>query len=92
MEAALDAGARFGHRLRLLLGPDPAEESIGCDDRRQLPQHFAAQLLREPHQASSFLGRDQDAFRQPGAEDLVLDLQVFDLAGQLFLRGAGDHE
>ena len=36
--------------------------------------------MSELDQTSSFLGRDHDAFRQPGAEDLVLDLQVFDLS------------
>lgn len=52
--------------------------------------HLPSQFLGKPHQPMLLLGGDGDAFRQLAAEDFVLDLQVFDLAGQLFLGRAGE--
>jgi hypothetical protein len=38
------------------------------------------------------LGRDRDSGRQFATQDLVLDLQIGNLAGQLLVRGAGNQQ
>jgi hypothetical protein len=89
------AAAATLHRLLLavlLLGSNPLQERVGGHDGRQLAQHLPSQLLRKSYQPVLFFGRDRDAFWQLAAEDFVLDLQVFDLAGQFFLRCAGDYQ
>jgi hypothetical protein len=52
-------------------------------DRHQLAQGLA-ELGAELHELVPLLRRHLHAARQLRAEDLVLDLQVADLAGQLF--------
>lgn len=48
-----------------------------------------SQDLAEAKQGGAFPGRHLDALRQAGAEDLVLGLQVLDLAGQLAAHPPG---
>lgn len=76
----------------LLIRPNPSQQRVGGHNSRKLPQHLPTQLQRESHQPILFLRRNRDAFWQLAAEDFVLDLQVFHLAGQLFLGRAGDHQ
>src|SRR4051812_27072158 len=78
--------------LPLLAGhPYPAAERIGMNDRDQLVER-PAQFGTEPDQPVSLLRSDRNAPRELAAENLILDLQVGDLAGQLFARGAGDQQ
>jgi hypothetical protein len=60
--------------------------------RHQLPDDLAAEVLGKLDQAIPLFRGNDDAFWQARPQNLVLDLQVFDLAGQFFLRGAGDHK
>jgi hypothetical protein len=76
----------------LLFRPNPAQQRVGRDDGRQFAQGLTPELLREPDQPRPFLGGYREAFRQPAPQGLVLDLEVFDLAGQFFLRRAGDDQ
>ena len=74
----------------LLLASNPAQQRARCRDRRQLVQCLA-ELLVELHKPVPFLGGDCDPLGQLVPQDLGLDLQISDLAGQFFVSGAGDH-
>ena len=60
-------------------------------NRDQFAQRFA-QPGSKPHQPAALLRGDRDSRRQLAPQDLVLNLQVRDLPGKLFLRGTGNQE
>ncbi len=61
------------------------------DDRDQLVDGLS-ESGAEPDQPVPLLKRDQNTRRQFATQDLVLDLQVLDLAGQFFLGSARDQK
>ena len=71
-------------------GVQPAQESPGRDNGDELADG-RAQGFAEAEQALALAGRDDQPLGQPGAEDLVLGLEVLDMAGQ-GLVGRGGQE
>ncbi len=61
------------------------------DNRHQLIEG-RAELGAKPDQPVPLLGRDRDPCRELTPQDPVLDLQIGDLAGQLFAGSAGDQQ
>lgn len=70
---------------------DPAADRVGMDDRRQLVER-ASQLGSESRQPVALLRRDVHNPRQLAPQDLVLNLEVADVPGELLLCGAGNEE
>ena len=79
-------------RLRRLAAPgfavDPAGEGPRRHDGDQVPDG-RPQGLAVLEQPLPLLGRDGDPPGQLGPQDLVLGLEVLDLAGQVVVGGAG---
>jgi len=61
------------------------------DDQNQLVNRLAKPGTK-PDEAIPLLQSDGSPRRQLAAQDLILDLEILDLPGQLFLRGPGDQE
>src|SRR5262249_24613428 len=67
---------------------DPPAKCVGMHDRHQLVEG-PSQACPEFEQPPALLGSDRDLFGQLTAEDFILDLQISDLPGQLFLGRPG---
>jgi len=74
-----------------LVFSNPAKERAGSNDRYHLANGLA-QSSAELQEPFALLGQNRNARRELAAEDIIFSLQILDLPGQFFLRGAGDDQ
>jgi len=88
LTSAVPASARLSLGLAFVGVPDPTQDGLGRDDRRQRLDG-RPEGLGQAVQPRPLIGRDPDGPVRLRAEDLVLGAQVLDLAAQVGLGGPG---
>jgi|GEM_PF-5593368 len=81
----------LGHDRCLLAGGDPASEGPDADDGDQMLKGGAHRFAKFD-QPLALCRRDSDPRRQLAPQNLVLSLEILDLADELFLGRAGQQE